>query len=72
MTQKWERVPVRDGEIASFRKQQSPGVKEVWVNGGIYRSNGDYVFLVNGDASPGWPPAVVEALLEYRASGNRV
>jgi hypothetical protein len=70
MAEKWERVPVRDGEIASFR-QPTP-VREVWINGGIFRSNGDYVFLVNGDARPSWPPAVVEALLEYRRSGARV
>lgn len=65
---KWARVPVRDGEIASFESSEEGSVQTA----AIVRSNGDYVLLVNGDAQAGWPPSVVQALLDYRASGQRV
>lgn len=65
---KWAQVPVRDGELISFEGSEEGSVQTA----AIVRSNGDYVLLVNGDAQPGWPPSVVQALLDYRATGNRV
>lgn len=55
---KWQQVATRKGDIASFIGARG---RAAFI-GCVAPTQGGYVFMVNGDASPAWPAEVLEAV----------